>query len=285
MCESGLEYFCGFVPNCAGKSAINRAHMLPAKRQARILEVLRAEQMVSLKDLSEALGISISTVRRDVDYLEDAGYLARTHGGAISTARASTTFEPEAAIASAIESAAKVAIGAAAAQLIQPGQSVLFDSGTTTAAAARAAASLNIPFTAMTNDVLIASCLSQNALVQTSVTGGTIRAGTTTLLGADAVNSVARLRADIAFVGTHAITPEVLSDTSLELADLKRRFLAAADRVILLVDSSKFFNRAFCAFGETSAVDLLLTDSRISADAISAFKDRGVELRMVDVAP
>ena len=257
--------------------------MLPALRRARIIELLRRDGAAGLKEMSEALKVSVSTLRRDVDYLCDQGHLERTHGGAVLKAGLRAGVELEREIASELDSGAKAAIGLRAAGLIQPGQTVIIDSGTTTAAAARAARDRGIPFTAMTNDVSIAAILSESALVQVQVTGGTIRPGTSTLLGADALHSVRRLRADLAFIGAHALSEHEMSDTSIELAELKRDIIAATDRPVLLADSSKVFTRAFCSFGRVDELHLLVTDSRVQRDQVDTLSANGARVDVVAV--
>jgi DeoR/GlpR family transcriptional regulator of sugar metabolism len=257
--------------------------MLPALRRARIIELLRRDGAAGLKEMSEALKVSVSTLRRDVDYLCDQGHLERTHGGAVLKAGLRAGIELEREIASELDSGAKAAIGLRAAGLIQPGQTVIIDSGTTTAAAARAARDRGVPFTAMTNDVSIAAILSESTLVQVQVTGGTIRPGTSTLLGADALHSVRRLRADLAFVGAHALSEHEMSDTSIELAELKRDIMAAADRPVLLADSSKVFTRAFCSFGRVDELHLLITDSRVQREQVDTLSANGARVDVVAV--
>ncbi len=154
------------------------------------------------------------------------------------------------------------------------------DGGATTAAAALAAVTRGVSFTAFTNDLGIAGTLSASPSVQTYVAGGVVRPGSATLIGSGAVQSVQRLRADLAFVGTHAITPEVLSDTSIELADTKRAILAAAERIVLLVDSTKIFSRAFCEFGRTADIGLLVTDTRLGSDARAELGSRKVPVEL-----
>lgn len=257
--------------------------MLPALRRARIIELLRRDGAAGLKEMSEALKVSVSTLRRDVDYLCDQGHLERTHGGAVLKAGLRAGAELEREIASELDSGAKAAIGLRAASLIQPGQTVIIDSGTTTAAAARAARDRGIPFTAMTNDVSIASILSESPLIQVQVTGGTIRPGTGTLLGADALQSVRRLRADLAFIGAHALSEDEMSDTTIELAELKRAIIAATDRPVLLADSSKVFSRAFCSFGWVDELHLLITDSRVERAQVDALSSNGAKVDVVAV--
>lgn len=257
--------------------------MLPALRRARIIELLHRDGAAGLKEMSEALKVSVSTLRRDVDYLCDQGHLERTHGGAVLKAGLRAGVELEREIASELESGAKAAIGQRAANLIQPGQTVIIDSGTTTAAAARAARDRRIPFTAMTNDVSIAAILSESTLIKVQVAGGMIRPGTSTLLGADALHSIRRLRADLALIGTHALSECEMSDSSIELAELKRDIIVAADRPVLLADSSKIFTRAFCSFGRVDEPHLIITDSRISPDQIEALSANGAQIDVVAI--
>ncbi|MGE0005346.1 MAG: DeoR/GlpR family DNA-binding transcription regulator [Parvibaculaceae bacterium] len=250
--------------------------MLPAKRRARIIELLRREGAASLRDMAGTLGISLSTVRRDVEYLCRSGHLQRTHGGAVLEAAALKSFEPDPEIASALASAEKLAIGERAAALIQPNQTVIFDSGTTTGAAALSARNRNIPFTAVTNDLRIGTVLSANGAIHTTVTGGYVRPGSPTLIGAAAAGMLGRLRADIAFVGTHAVTEEFLRDTSTELAEVKRTILDAADLVVLLADSSKFLTSAFCIFGRLTDVNLIITDDGLKPDRAERIRALGI---------
>lgn len=256
--------------------------MLPAMRRARIIELLRKDGMASLKDMADALTVSLSTLRRDVDYLCDSGHLDRTHGGALLNVNRQGSFEPAPEIASELESAAKRAIGKRAAGMIKAGQTVIFDSGTTTAATAQYARERGVAFTAVTNDLAIAGLLSTSPSIQVFVTGGSVRTGSTTLLGSGALQSILRLHADIAFIGTHALTTADLSDTSIELAEIKRAILRSADRIVLLADSSKIFSRAFCSFGRTSDVGLLVTDDRLSPQSEADLRAAGV---LLDIVP
>lgn len=261
--------------------------MFPAQRRALIIQHLRQEEAASLRDLADRIGISLSTVRRDIDYLCETGHLQRTHGGAILQPSAKRGFEPETAIAAALFPQEKRAIGLRAAALIHPGQSVLFDSGTTTAAAALAARDRAIPFSAVTNDLAIGTILSESQQISTTVAGGQVRPGSPTLLGAATAGLLSRLHADIAFVGTHAIAGGGdglwhLSDTSPELGEIKRIILQSADRVVLLADSSKFSASAFCRFGLLSDVDLVISDRNLAEAHRDAIGAAGVALEIAD---
>ena len=258
--------------------------MLPAKRRARIIEVLRREGAASLRDLADQLDMSISTIRRDVDYLCETGLLSRTHGGAMLDEGAARGRETEPAIAAEIERAAKAAIGARAAALLAPGRTAIFDSGSTVAAAAEAALDAGAPFTAVTNDLRIGALFGESERVETVLPGGRVRPGSSTLIGAGCVRAIERLHADIAFIGAHAVAPEGLSDTSAELAEVKRAILGAADLVVLAADSTKFFSRAFCLFGELRQVDLIVTDDRLPDDKLAELEGRGLRVDRVPLA-
>jgi DeoR/GlpR family transcriptional regulator of sugar metabolism len=256
--------------------------MLPALRRARIIEFIRRDGAAGLKEMSESLGVSVSTLRRDVDYLCDQGQLERTHGGAIRNEGRRLGVELDRDIAFELESDAKRAIGLRAATMIQPGQTVIIDSGTTTAALARAARERGISFHAITNDLGIAGILSEGpAVVSVTVTGGRVRTGTNTLLGTDTVESITRLHADLAFVGTHALSELEMSDTSIELATLKRAMIGAAQRVVLLADSSKIFSRSFCSFGRVDDLELLISDNRLTSDQRTILAENGLNVDLV----
>ncbi|MBB5701256.1 DeoR/GlpR family transcriptional regulator of sugar metabolism [Ochrobactrum daejeonense] len=226
--------------------------------------------------------MSLSTIRRDVEYLCEMGILQRTHGGATLEPNALKTLEPPSEIASSIAHDEKKAIGEHAAHLVYPGQTIIIDSGTTTTAMAVALKKRNIAFRAVTNDLHIGSILSENPSVGITVTGGSVRNGTATILGVTALQLLSRLRADVAFIGTHAANEEMLSDTTIELAEIKRTIMGAADRVVLLADSSKFFSSSFCEFGRLADIDMIITDSKLPEVHRAKIRSLGIALEVVE---
>lgn len=261
----------------------SRPELIPAHRRALMLDHLRTRGAASVGELADASGASPSTVRRDLEHLESQGYIERTHGGAlIQGTRATSTFEPEAGIAAHIARAEKAAIGRLAAAALRPGQSVIFDSGSTVRMAARAAADRGIPLTAVTNDLGIGQVLANARHVHLVVLGGTLRPGSLTLTGEPGQDFLAGLRADVAFVGTHAISGATLSDTSLEVASMKRAIMAAARRVVLLADGSKFQPAAFSRICDVTAVHELVTDGGAPAAELDRLRDLGLEVRCAD---
>ena len=198
-------------------------------------------------------------------------------------ASAYSTFEPETEAAAELSPQEKAAIGHAAAQLLVPRQSVIFDSGTTVLEAARAAVKRSIPLTAVTNDLAIAQVLGQSPLIQVHVLGGVLRPGSPTVIGQPLADQAAQLRAELLLMGAHAVTGDTLSETSAEVAAVKRALMQAADCRRLLVDSSKFRPRAFKQFGTLGEFEEVVTDRGLPAD--EAQRLRALDLRLTVVQP
>jgi DeoR family transcriptional regulator, aga operon transcriptional repressor len=197
-----------------------RVPVIPAQRQSLVMAFLRQRGGASIQELTDALGISASTVRRDLENLEIEGHLRRTHGGAVMSSATHSTFEPAAAIAAQAARAEKAAIGRAAADALSAGDSVIFDSGTTVLAAARRAVERGIELTAVTNDLGIGQVLAGSDRVRVVVLGGSVRGGSLTLIGEPGQTFIGNLHADVAFIGVHAVSGGILTETSIEIASM-----------------------------------------------------------------
>ena len=258
--------------------------MIPAQRRASVLDHIRKRGAASIQELSEAIGISISTIRRDLEHLEERGYLERSHGGALIHKQLRSTFEPEAAISAEFFRAEKEAIGKAAAQTLRAGESVIFDSSSTVLAAARASVARALPLTAVTNDLGIGEVLAGAANMRVVVLGGTVRPNSLTMIGEPGENFLSSLNADVAFIGAHAISRLALTETSLETAAIKRAMIASARRVVLLADASKFQPAAFCRICDLSSIHELITDDRAVETDLAPLRDLGVGVTVVPTA-
>ncbi len=256
--------------------------LLPAQRRARIVSFLQAHGAVTLKQLAHSLGASVSTLRRDLDELEAEGLLERTHGGAYLRQQPYSTFEPEPSAAAELSPREKSAIGAAAAARLQPGQSVIFDSGTTTLAAARAVVARGLSLVAVTNDLGIAQVLGAGERIQVHVLGGHLRPGSHTLIGDSVLARAADLRADVLLLGVHAVTEGVLSETMPEVVAVKQAFIRAAAECWLLVDGSKFRPRAFMRVDDLRAVDEVFTDAPPPAGEAERMREMNVALNLAE---
>jgi DeoR family transcriptional regulator of aga operon len=273
-------------PDRSSKAALRSSHprveLIPAQRYARLLEVLRVRRAASIRELVDLLGGSASTVRRDLDYLAKRGALTRAFGGAALNASASSTFEPDAEIAEHLERAEKELIGRYAAGFVESGESVILDSSSTVLEAARAFAERRVPATVVTNDLGIARMFGLNADVHVIVLGGVIRPHSATLLGEPAERLLGELHADLALLGTHAITGDVLTETSLDVARVKRAMIRAARRTFVLADHTKFREAAFTTICRAADVTGIVTSHKADGAALAPLRDAGVDVRIAD---
>jgi DeoR family transcriptional regulator of aga operon len=258
--------------------------LLPAQRRQRIVEFLRQHGAVTLAQLEQALDVSISTLRRDLDALAAEGEVDRTHGGALLRHQGYSTFEPDTRAASELSPREKQAIGIAAAAALEPRQSVIFDSGSTVLEAARAALQRNLPLTAVTNDLAIAQLLGTSPLIQVHVFGGVLRAGSATLTGEALIDSARGLHADVLLCGAHALTDGVITETSPEVAAVKRALLRAAASKRLLIDASKFRPRTFKQVAQVDEFDEVITDTAAPADELDKLRALGLKVTLARAA-
>ncbi|WP_425145949.1 DeoR/GlpR family DNA-binding transcription regulator [Deinococcus sp.] len=208
--------------------------MFAEERQQQILARLSQSGRVEVLELARALKVSEDTVRRDLRALEGRGYLHKTYGGAVALDPGHMTWKARADL----KAGAKAGIAALAAPLVEAGQSLLLDAGSTVLELARR---LHVrPLNVLTNSLDIAAVFAAEAGVQLSLTGGDWDVSARYLVGTQAVQTLAQRRADWAFLGACAFHPRA-GVTSVSAADaaVKRAMILAADRVVVLADSSK----------------------------------------------
>lgn len=262
---------------------LTQVSLLPAQRRQLIVDFLRRHGAVTLAQLEQALNVSLSTLRRDLDGLAAEGVIDRTHGGALLRQQGYTAFEPDALAASELSPREKRAIGAAAAAALQPHQSVIFDSGSTVLEAARAAVQRGFPFIAVTNDLAIAQVLGSSPHVQVHVLGGQLRVGSQTLVGDALIEAARSIQADVLFCGAHAITDGVMTETSAEVAAVKRALMRAAVSRRLLADASKFRPRTFMQVASLSEMDEIICDDGLVSEEVERIRALGKRLTLVKV--
>jgi len=264
-----------------------RVDMVPAKRRALILEHLRVNGAASIQELADTIGGSQSTVRRDLEHLVEKGYLERTHGGAHLLQPMRATFERETTVNAELQHAEKVAIGREAAGRLSARDSVIFDSSSTVMEAVRAAAERDLPLTVVTNSLEIADFAADIKSWRIILPGGTVRPGYRHLAGEPGESFIKTLHADLCMTGASAVTGTLLTETSLEVASLKRAMISSARKTILLVDSSKFAAPGFCTLSDISEIDEVITDDGVSQDALSSLRaaERKVTVVSVSASP
>ncbi len=245
--------------------------MRTGQRHGDILRRLYLTGYVEAKELAVALGVDSSTIRRDLDALARAGRLQRTHGGARTLAGA---VDVPYAIKQREHLGAKQAIAAAAGALVQEGDSVLLDSGSTTYQLAMELRTRR-DLTIVTNDLLIGYAVADYPGVRLLVTGGEMLNSTYTLFGDRAVAFVEALRVDWTFLGVDAIdgSTGITNTNTLEIP-LKRMMLAVARTRVALADSSKFGQRALVRVADVTELDRIITDDGLPDEQAALYGDR-----------
>jgi len=258
---------------------------LPAEvRQGRIRSYVNEHEFVRVSDISERFGISEVTARADLSALEDRGYVRRVHGGAVprQVHRAERPFDltedrPVADLAH---------LGAAGAAKVRPGDAVLIDVGTTTTALARAlvARSELSEVSVFTNGLTIALELEAAfPRVTVVVTGGTLRPMQHSLVNPLGETILEGINASIAFIGCNGVDPiGGITNINLPEAEIKRRFVAAARKRVVLADGRKLGVVELVQVCAIDDVDELITDSRADPDVVDRIRDLGVEVTVVE---
>jgi DeoR/GlpR family transcriptional regulator of sugar metabolism len=248
--------------------------MLTRQRKQHILKVLKRDGQIIAKAISEELGLSEDTIRRDLRELAQAGQLQRVHGGALPASPAVADFSGRAKLAPD----AKIAIARVAAQMIRPGQVVILDGGTTTQQLARHLPP-DLAATIVTHSPTIAVELADHPTVEVVLIGGRLFKHSVVCVGAAAIEAIGRIRADTYFMGVTGIHPEAgLSTGDLEEAYVKRALSASAADVVVLASREKLHAASPYVIGPVSGVSELITERDVPADATSAFERLGVKV-------
>ena len=254
---------------------------LPAEvRQQLAHEYLEQRGFVRVRELSARFGVSTVTARNDLQALEERHLAQRVHGGAmpVDRARWERSFEEVASQ----HAAEKRAIGQAAAALVSPGESILLDVGTTTAAMASAlvARSTLSDVTVITNGLSIALTLeAAHPRLSIVVTGGTLRPKQHSLVDPLAGSMLKGLSVDTVFLGCNGIDLDGgVTNINLPEADIKRAMIAVSRRCVVLADSTKLGTRALATVCEIDDVDVVVTDGAADPDEIEALRARGVDV-------
>jgi DeoR/GlpR family transcriptional regulator of sugar metabolism len=255
---------------------------LPAQRQERILGEVARNGGARVSELTELLGVSDMTVRRDLDVLARRGLVRKVHGGATLPRRGSTD-EPGFEAKSTQERPAKDAIARRAAEFVQPGTAVAVTAGTTTHALAHHLA--RVPgLTVVTNSLPVAEVLDAAGRPdQTVVLSGGIRTPSDALVGPVAVQAMRSLHVDWAFMGVHGIHPDAgFTSPNLLEAETNRAVLASARRLVVLADHTKWEVVGLSTIAAIEQASVLITDSGLPEAAREALAARVGELIVVE---
>jgi DeoR family transcriptional regulator, aga operon transcriptional repressor len=253
--------------------------MLIEERRQYILALAQQHGRVLVEELSESLGISRITIRKDLDYLQAKGALQRTHGGALLPGSGALA-DPSLREKEGRHSQEKQRISVAAVNLVQEGQCVLLDSGTTTTAIARALKKFS-QLTIITNAVNIAAELSGTDF-EVLLTGGSLRKNSFSLVGPLAEDMLHDMHADILFLGVDGFDMEVgLTTPNLMESRVNRAMVKAASMVVAVCDSTKFNRRSLSKIVDATAIHHVITDRDLPKETAEALRSLNIKLTLV----
>lgn len=258
--------------------------MLIAERQSRLREMLSRRGMADLDTLSAELNVSQSTVRRDIEALEQSGLVERTHGGVIWVGdRPATGTRPYAFHQRmSYHAQAKRQIARAAKSLVQPGQTVLLDGGTTTFYLAQEL--LGQPLQLVTNSLPIANLFLNDDNVELVLTGGLLYPRYGVLLGPMAETMLATIHTKTLFLSVAGIHDGSLYNQNVLLVQAERRMMQQAQQVVLLADSGKFGQQALSQLCALNEIDVVVSDAELSAQQQDQVRAAGCELIVAEVS-
>ena len=250
------------------------------ERRRRIRDLIQANAQGSVVELAQRFGVSAVTIRGDLAALEHQGAVVRTHGGALPRGDSD---ELPIDVKQTLHRAEKVRIAAAALELIHGGETIILDSGTTTAEIAKQIRTLKIPsINVITNAINIAVLLANAPHVNVIMPGGILRQKSWSLSGPQAEQGLSTLQADILFLGVDSLDPEIgLMTPYLLEAQLNAQMIRIARQIVAVTDSSKLSRRSLSVISPVDQVDLLITDNGADAKCIEAIRAKGVEVKLV----
>ncbi|MDR2246932.1 MAG: DeoR/GlpR family DNA-binding transcription regulator [Treponema sp.] len=247
-------------------------------RERAIIDRLSEDGAVSVTNLAKELGYSEVTIRGDLKLLEEKGWINRTRGGAAPALHRNILERQR------IFPERKNTIARAAAELVNDGDVIMIEAGTTTALIARYLAGKR-DVHIVTNSTLVFSYARINPNLQITRTGGEFRRPTESLVGPIALETISRLNVRLAFVGTDGFTLEHGMTTHLmEGAEIVKAMRAHAGTTILTADSSKYGRMGFANVLPLSEVDLILTDEYLDGDASAELEAAGIRVRRARTA-
>lgn len=242
------------------------------ERRRKVVEFLAEQGFMSLSELAQRCGVSESTLRRDVEVLDEQKVIKRTHGGAVylkdgwqqplAFAERESTAAPE-----------KCKIAQAVAQLIAPEQTLIINGGTTCFQVARLLAGRRL--SVVTNSVPIASVLMGEQETEVTLIGGYLYPRTGVALGDMALRMLENLHADVLVMSCAGLVDGTAYDANQMMVEVERRMIKTAGGVILAVDHNKVGKRAVARLCGLDEIDVIVTDDGVSADQVAMLTSSG----------
>lgn len=248
--------------------------LLAEHRRAQLLELVRSRRFAGLQELAGELGVSESTIRRDLELLEDLGLVRRVHGGVlyIGSAPALPHFEAR----QPVRREEKQAIARTVAALIEDGESLILDGGTTTFEVARLLAGR--PLHIVTNSLPIADLFAPHPNCDLVMVGGNICPRTGVSMGPFAVEMLAKVRVRRTIISVAALNEEGCFNNNRVLVETERAMLRAGGQVVVVADSSKFGQQSIAHLCSLGDVHVIVTDEGLPPEWRTRIEAAGVTL-------
>jgi len=250
--------------------------MLEETRRAKLIDLIKEKGEITVNELSKALGVTGTTIRKDLSDLETLGMIVRTHGGALLPSHTKVEWNFIQKSKQHVEE--KHAIAKRALEFVKPGDSIILDSGTTTLAIAREIKKTQLlPLTIVTNNFFIAAELVGTG-IDLIVLGGIVRENSFSLIGAFAEENIKKIYADKAFVGATGFSKDGFMTPNVNEAKIKSLMISQSGESFVIVDSSKFERPSFAIYTTFDQIDHVITDWNISDENKSIILSAGLDL-------
>ncbi|MBM3700163.1 MAG: DeoR/GlpR transcriptional regulator [Actinobacteria bacterium] len=256
---------------------------IPEIRRQEIRGLIQQEKSVSVEKIADVFGISVITVRRDLEKLDELGYISKVHGGAI--VKDSFTYEPVFETQKNLYREEKLRIAKEASKRINDGDSIIIESGSTCLALVsllgdKKNLKISTAGVSVANELL--KLVQDKKDFEVSACGGIIREGSSTYVGPHAVSYFKNLNVDMAFIGAVAISVEKGLSTATQFdAEIVKSVTECAKKVIILTDSSKFEKESYINFLSLKDADEIITDSNLKKDTAESLVKQGIKLTLV----
>lgn len=256
------------------------------QRRHRIKEILLKDSRVRVTELVTLFKVSDETIRRDLDELAEEGIVRRSHGGAVlvESVQSAINAIPPVHLRTLEFSAEKNAIGRAAAALVEDGQTVILDAGSTTWNVARHLHSCR-EVTVITNSLDVAQECAKTPSLTVYMLGGRLISRSMCLVGPQAQAEFRRYHAHVSILGATGISPDRgFACTDIFEAETKRAMAESGERVVVVADHTKLHRRGLVSFARSDDVDLLITSALADATVLAEFEARGVSVVACPIA-
>ena len=247
--------------------------MKAAERQLRIRQMFASRDFLDVETLCRELNASESSVRRDLGVLESDRALKRVYGGAIPVQAAG-----DYALETVRASDEKSHIAQLAASLIEEGQTVILDGGTTVTALARELANKSIHV--ITNSLPIAEALESYRNIELTLTGGYLDPRIRVMLGTFCEQMLGAIRADAVVMGIGSITESGFSNNNTLVVGSEKKMIEVADRMIVVADHTKFGRGAMFPVAPLEAADVVVSDKELAPGYVELLRRHQIDVRL-----